>query len=79
MAHRSRNLAWRSNFHAIVSFYELKFPSSATLSGWPSSPGEFHPKALTEPCLSLSTHTARAIHRELPPSAATSSVHPVAS
>jgi hypothetical protein len=27
-----------------------------------SSPGELHPEALTEPCLSLSTHTARAIH-----------------
>src|SRR5262245_14483284 len=37
------------------------------LSGRPSSPGEFHPEALTEPCLSLSTHTARVIHEELPP------------
>jgi hypothetical protein len=27
-----------------------------------SSPVELHPEALTEPCLSLSTHTARAIH-----------------
>src|SRR5262245_63816750 len=31
------------------------------------SPGEFHPEALTEPCLSLSTHTALVIHEELPP------------
>ena len=35
-------------------------------SGWvnrqqqaPSRPGEFHPEPLTEPCVSLSTHTAR--------------------
>ena len=28
----------------------------------PSRPGEFHPEPLTEPCLSLSTHTARATH-----------------
>src|SRR5262250_160527 len=40
---------------------------SAVLSGRPSSPGELHPEALTEPCLSLSTHTARVIHEELPP------------
>ena len=38
----------------------------------PSRPGEFHPEALTEPCVTVSRHTARAIHRELPPSAATS-------
>src|SRR5215831_20790364 len=35
----------------------------------PSRPGESHPEALTDPCLSLSAHTARAIHRELPLSA----------
>src|SRR5262250_1338549 len=40
---------------------------SAVLSGRPSSPGELHPEALTKPCLSLSTHTARVIHEELPP------------
>jgi putative transposase len=28
----------------------------------PSRPGEFHPEPLTDPCLSLSTHTARATH-----------------
>jgi hypothetical protein len=28
----------------------------------PSGPGEFHPEPLTDPCLSLSTHTARATH-----------------
>ena len=33
----------------------------------PSSPGESHPEALTDPCLSLSAHTARAIHGELAP------------
>ena len=33
----------------------------------PSSPGEFHPEALTEPCLTVSGHTARAIHGERPP------------
>ena len=26
----------------------------------PSSPGEFHPEALTDPCLTVSSHTARA-------------------
>src|SRR5262252_5150451 len=39
----------------------------AVLSGRPSSPGELHPEALTEPCLSFSTHTALVIHEELPP------------
>ena len=34
----------------------------------PSRPGESHPEALTDPCLSLSAHTARAIHGELAPS-----------
>src|SRR5262249_51389757 len=34
---------------------------------WSSSPGELHPEALTEPCLSLSTHTALVIHEGLPP------------
>jgi hypothetical protein len=38
---------------------------STFLSGRSSSPGEVHPKALTEPCLSLSAHTALAIQREL--------------
>ena len=38
----------------------------------PSRPGGFHPEALTEPCVSLSTHTARAIHGELPLWATTS-------
>ena len=28
----------------------------------PSRPGEFHPEPLTDPCVSLSTHTARATH-----------------
>ena len=37
----------------------------------PSSPGESHPEALTDPCLSLSAHTARAIHGELAPSLTT--------
>jgi hypothetical protein len=37
----------------------------------PSRPGELHPEALTDPCLSLSTHTARAIHGELAPSVTT--------
>jgi hypothetical protein len=34
----------------------------------PSRPGEFHPEPLTEPCVTVSSHTARAIRRELPPS-----------
>src|SRR5437764_9583462 len=28
----------------------------------PSRPGELHPEPLTDPCLSLSTHTARATY-----------------
>ena len=50
---------------------------SAQLSARPSSPGEFHPEALTEPCLTVSGHTARAIHRELPPPKHERSVPPV--
>jgi len=34
----------------------------------PSRPGEFHPKPLTDPDLTLSRHPARAIARRLPPS-----------
>ena len=41
--------------------------SNYNSSGRSSSPGEFHPEALTEPCLSLSTHTALVIHEGLPP------------
>src|SRR5260370_24909267 len=37
----------------------------------PSSPAEFHPEALTDPCLTVSTHTAPATHPHLPPSART--------
>ena len=44
-------------------------------AGWgeppPSSPGGFHPEALTEPCVTVSSHTARAMHRRLPPAATT--------
>ena len=47
----------------------LLLSRGSALSCWPSSPGELHPEALTEPCLSLSTHTARVIHQELPPCA----------
>jgi len=38
---------------------------------WPSSPRDFHPEALTDPCMTVSGHTARAIQQELPPSATT--------
>src|SRR5262249_17147022 len=38
----------------------------------PSRPGEFHPEPLTDPCLTVSGHTARAIQGELPPSVAIS-------
>src|SRR5262245_35668408 len=34
----------------------------------PSRPGEFHPEPLTDPYVSLSTYTARATARRLPPS-----------
>jgi len=46
-------------------------PIHAHAGHTPSSPGESHPEALTEPCLTVSSHTARAIHRRLPPSAET--------
>jgi hypothetical protein len=38
-------------------------------TGMPSSPGDFHPEALTDPYVTVSSHTARATHRRLPPSA----------
>jgi hypothetical protein len=41
----------------------------ASVSTPPSSPGEFRPEALTDPCMTVSSHTARAIHGRLPPSA----------
>ena len=34
--------------------------TSAISKSWPSRPGEFHPEPLTEPCLTVSCHTARA-------------------
>ena len=43
----------------------------------PSRPREFHPEPLTEPCVSLSTHTARAIPGELPPSGVTAPFLPL--
>jgi hypothetical protein len=45
----------------------IAVPGNESSSGRSSSPGEFHPEALTEPCLSLSTHTALVIHEELLP------------
>ena len=33
----------------------------------PSRPGEFHPEPLTDPCLTVSRHTARAIHESCRP------------
>src|SRR5262245_40346850 len=46
-------------------------------SSVPRRPGEFHPDPLTEPYLSLSTYTARAPARRLPPSVE-QWAHPVA-
>ena len=37
----------------------------------PSRPGEFHPEPLTDPCLTVSGHTARATRGRLAPSAET--------
>ena len=52
------------------------YPPIAAVSGgcqrrqrWPSRPGEFHPKPLTDPDLNLSIHPARVTARRLPPSA----------
>src|SRR5215831_14596197 len=50
---------------------------SPALSCRPSRPGESHPEALTDPCLSLSTHTARVIHEGLPPFATISRFLPL--
>ena len=33
-------------------------PSAFWFCAWSSSPGEFHPEALTDPCVNLSIHTA---------------------
>ena len=49
--------------HSLVA--DLADPS-------PSRPREFHPQSLTEPCLTLSRHTARAIVGSHHPSAALS-------
>ena len=49
--------------HSLVA--DLADPS-------PSRPREFHPQSLTEPCLTLSRHTARAIVGRHHPSAALS-------
>ena len=47
----------------IDAFFNLMDETGASdLFLWSSRPGEFHPEALTEPCVSLSTHTALACH-----------------
>jgi hypothetical protein len=46
-----------------VSSFRLVRPT------WPSGAGDFHPRALTEPCVIVSNHTARGILQRLPPSA----------
>jgi death-on-curing protein len=43
-------------------YYSDLIQEAAALWERPSRPGEFHPEPLTDPCLSLSTHTARATH-----------------
>jgi transposase len=51
------------DFSSCPSDSTSRWPSRpGTCTPRPSRPGEFHPEALTEPCLSLSTHTARATH-----------------
>ncbi len=45
------------------------FPGRTADMPMPSSPGDFHPEALTDPYVTVSSHTARATHRRLPPSA----------
>src|SRR6516164_4423963 len=49
--------------------------SGAACPDMPSRPGEFHPEPLTDSCMSLSTHTARATHEgcRLPPTPSSSS------
>jgi hypothetical protein len=45
--------------------------SSRNADTRPSSPGEFHPEPLTDPCVTVSSHTARATPGKLPPSVTT--------
>jgi hypothetical protein len=45
---------WRVIAEARIEHLEGEFGVSV----WSSSPGEFHPEALTEPCVNLSIHTA---------------------
>jgi hypothetical protein len=50
------------------TFAQSRFQPEVCLNHWPSRPRELHPQPLTEPCLKLSLHTARATRRRLPPS-----------
>ena len=59
----------------VISRWDARAPSRAVSEDMPSRPGEFHPEPLTDPCMSLSTHTARATHEgcRLPPTPSSSS------
>ena len=45
-----------------ISLMRFAVRRQSPISQPPSRPGELHPEPLTDPCLSLSTHTARATH-----------------
>src|SRR5262245_35188789 len=47
----------------VVLLGDIRQPRLTQISWRSSSPGELHPEALTEPCLSLSAHTALAIQK----------------
>jgi MFS family permease len=50
--------SWPTVFWFRVSVDRYSF----TVTDLPSRPGELHPESLTEPCLTVSSHTARATH-----------------
>jgi hypothetical protein len=50
-------------------FHSATTASRHSSQGQPSGPGEFHPRPLTDPDVTVSGHPARATHRRLPPAA----------
>ena len=52
----------RSDLAESMTVVAQKISSRGKARYRSSRPGEFHPEALTEPCVSLSTHTALACH-----------------
>ena len=53
---------FRKKIYEAFAIDEERLRSIAKIMQKSSRPGESHPEALTEPCVSLSTHTALASH-----------------